>query len=144
MIVSIAGIAQKFRAIRVSDDGLQMKLAVANFRKRANRYLASPAEAVEQRAFASGGGGGCGVIEKFEMLPGSGVAFTDLDGEGSLARGGAHELDGNNLLHEFGLAQALQSGRSENDGVVFSLLEFAEADGRGTPQRINFEIGADG
>src|SRR5258708_18619712 len=99
MIVSIAGIAEKFRAIRVSDDGLQMKLAVANFRKRANRYLAAPAEAVEQRAFASGGGAGCGVIEKFEMVPGSGVAFTDLDGQGSLARGRGNGLPRGKFLH---------------------------------------------
>ena len=42
------------------------------------------------------------------------------------------------------LAQALQSGRGEDDGVVFSLLEFAQAGVDVAAQRMNVEIGADG
>ena len=42
------------------------------------------------------------------------------------------------------LAEALQSGRGEDDGVVFSLLEFAQAGVDVAAQRMNVEVGADG
>ena len=73
-----------------------------------------------------------------------GVAFADFDAERALSCGGTHDFGGNDLFDQFRLAQALQSGRGEDDGVVFSLLEFAQARVDIAAQRMNVEIGADG
>ena len=61
-----------------------------------------------------------------------------------MAGGGAHDVRGNNLFDELRLAEAIQSGRGEDDGVVFSLLEFAQAGVDVAAQRMNVEVGADG
>ena len=50
---------------------------------------------------------------------------------------------GNDLLDQFRFAQALQSGRGENDGVVFALFEFAQARIDVAAQGMNIEIGTD-
>ena len=73
-----------------------------------------------------------------------GIAFANFDPQRSLARSGAHDIRGNDLFDEFRLAQALQSSRGQDDGVVFSLLEFAQARVHVAAQRMNVEIGPDG
>ena len=61
-----------------------------------------------------------------------------------MACGGAHDFGGDDLFDEFRLAKAFQSGRGEDDGVVFSLLEFAQAGIDVAAQGMNVEVGADG
>ena len=61
------------------------------------------------------------------MVAGGGIALADLDAEGSLSCGGAHDFGGDDLFDEFRLAEAFESGGGEDDGVVFALLEFAQA-----------------
>ena len=45
----------------------------------------------------------------------------------SLACGGTHNLRRDDLPDQLRFAQTLQAGRGKNDGVVFSLFEFAQA-----------------
>src|SRR6202043_2925324 len=49
-----------------------------------------------------------------------------------------------NLLDQFRFTEALQSSRSEDDSVVFSLLEFAQACVHVAAQRVDVEVGTDG
>ena len=72
------------------------------------------------------------------------IAFANFDAERSLSRGRAHDFRGDDLLDQFRLAQALQPGRGQNDGVVFSLFEFAQARVDVAAQGMNVEIGANG
>ena len=87
-----------------------MQLAVSHFREGADGDLAASAEAVEQGAFAGGGGAGGRVVQKFQMLASGRIAFANFDAERALAGGGAHDFGGDDLLDQFCFAQALQSG----------------------------------
>jgi len=78
------------------------------------------------------------------MLERGGVAFADFDGQGSLAGGGAHDFGGDDLLDELRLAEAIQPGRSKDDGVVLSLFELAQARVNISAQGMNVEVGAHG
>src|ERR1035438_2349045 len=78
------------------------------------------------------------------MLASGSVTQTDFDAECALSGCGAHDVRWNDLLDQFGLAEAFQSGEGENDGVIFSLFEFAQAGVDVAAQRMNVEIGADG
>ena len=78
------------------------------------------------------------------MLAGGGVTQTDFDAECALSGCGAHDVRWNDLLDQFGLAEALQSGEGEDDGVIFSLFELAQASVDVAAQRMDVEIGADG
>ncbi len=85
-----------------------------------------------------------GSLRKLSELARFRVAFSDFDAERSLSGGGAHDFGGDDLLDQFRFAEALQAGRGENDGVVFSLLELAQAGVDVAAQGMNVEIGADG
>src|SRR5258708_36119376 len=78
------------------------------------------------------------------MLAHDRVAFADFDGQCALPSGRAHHFGGDDLLDEFGFSQTLQPSRGEDDGIVFALLEFAQAGVDVAAQGMNVEIGADG
>src|ERR1035437_8528270 len=78
------------------------------------------------------------------MLTRDCVTLADFDAERSLSGGGAHDFGGDDLLHQFHLAEALQPGRGEDDRVVLALLEFAQARVNVAAQRMSVEVGADG
>src|SRR5579863_3985358 len=78
------------------------------------------------------------------MLARGGVALADFDSQRTLAGGGAHDFGGDDLFDQFGSTQALQAGGGQDDGVVFALLEFAQAGVDVAAQGMNVEIGADG
>src|SRR6202034_770127 len=105
--------------------------------------LAASTEAVEQCAFAAGSGMGSGVVQKFQLLASGAIAFANFNAEGTLAGGGAHDFGGDDLFDEFRFAEALQSGDSQDNCIVFSLLEFAQAGVDVAAQRMNPEVGAD-
>src|SRR5271165_7030047 len=121
-----------------------MQLAISRFRKGADGDLAASAEAVEQRTLASGGGAGRIVVQECQVFPRGRVPFTDFDAERTLSGSRAHDLGGNDLLDQFRLAQAPQTGKSKDDGVVFALLELAQACVDVATQGMNIKIGADG
>src|SRR5579863_2208115 len=121
-----------------------MQLPVAYFREGADGNLAAPAEAIQERTFTSGGSAGGGIVQELEMAAGRGVAFANFDAERSLASGWTHDFSGNNLLDQLRFAQALESGRGQNDSVVFALFELSQARVDVAAQGMNIEIGADG
>src|ERR1700727_50492 len=98
-----------------------MQSAIPQLRKRPDRNLASASEPVEQGPFTSRGCAGRGIVQKFEVLPRVRVALPNLDAQCPLPRRGAHDLCRNNLPDQLGLAQALQPGSSQDDGVILSL-----------------------
>ena len=53
------------------------------------------------------------------------VPGADFDRESSLSCGGTHDFGGDDLPYQFCFPEALQSGRGEDDGIVFALLEFS-------------------
>src|SRR5579863_10285647 len=77
------------------------------------------------------------------MLARGGVALADFDSQRTLAGGGAHDFGGDDLFDQFGSTQALQAGGGQDDGVVFALLEFAQAGVDVAAQGMNVEVGAD-
>src|ERR1700691_5666033 len=116
----------------------------ANFSEGADGDLAASAQAVEQSTFAGGGGAGGSVVQKFQVVAGCGLAFADFDAQRSLPGGWAHGFGGDDLLNQFGPAQALQSRGGQDDGIVFTLFELAQARVDVAAQGMNVEIGADG
>src|SRR5580700_825763 len=120
-----------------------MESAICDFREGADWDLATSAEAVEQGAFAGGGGARVRVVQEFEMLTRGGVAQANFDAEGALSGGGAHDFGRNNVFDQFRFAQTIQSGGGEDDGVVFALLEFAQAGVDVAAQGMNVKVGAD-
>src|ERR1051326_4091531 len=52
---AVPGVAKNFRAVGVRDDGFEVKLAVLDFGKGADGYLAASAQTVEESALAGGG-----------------------------------------------------------------------------------------
>src|ERR1039458_1211859 len=142
--IAIARLAQQFRAVGVGDDGFEVQFSIPHCSERSNGDLAASAEAVEQRSLASSGGAGGSIVQKCQVLAGSRVAFADFDAERALSSGGAHDLGGNDLLDQLRFAQALQPGRSQDDGIVFALFEFAQPRIDVAPQGMNVAIGADG
>src|SRR5579859_7002483 len=143
-IVSVARVAEELGAVGVGDDGFEMQLAISHFGEVADGNLATSTETVEQGALAGGGGAGGGVVQECEMVASGGIAETDFDAKRALSGGGAHDFGGDDLLDQLRFAEAFESGGGEDDGVVFSLLEFAEARVDVAAQRMNVEIGADG
>src|SRR6202030_4247942 len=143
-IVPVAGVAQELGTVGVSDDRFQVKPAIFHFCESADGNLAASTETVEQGALAGGGGAGVGVIQKAQERTRFGVTFTNFDTQRSLSGGGAHDFGGDNLLDQFGFAEAFQPGRGENDGVVLSLLEFAQAGIHIAAQGMDVEIGPNG
>src|SRR6202034_4483753 len=142
-IIPVARVAENFRPVGVGDDRFQMQFTVAHFREGADGNLAASAEAVEQSAFAGGSSMGGGVVQKFQLLASGAIAFANFNAEGALAGGGAHDFGGDDLFDEFRFPEALQAGGSEDDCIVFSLLEFAQAGVDVAAQGMNVEGGAD-
>ena len=61
----------------------------------------------------------------------------------ALSGSGTHDVRRDDLLYELSLAQAIQSGRGEDDRVVLACFEFAQASIHIAAQRMDIEIGAD-
>ena len=103
-----------------------MQLAVFHFGECSDRHLAASTKAVEQRALAGRSCAGIGIVQESEQFASLRVAFMDLDAQRTLPCRWTHDFGWNDLLDRFCLAKSLQSGRSEDDRVVFSLLELAK------------------
>ena len=56
-----------------------------------------------------------------------GVAQADLDAERALSGGRAHDLGLDDFLDVLGLAQPLEAGGGQDDGIVLALLQLAHA-----------------
>src|SRR5258708_32939338 len=117
--------------MRRSEDGFEVNLAspriFSNCCVCADRNLAASAEMIEQGAFAGGSGASGRVVEESEMLTHDGIAFTYFDAKRALSGGWAHDFCANDFFEQLRLAQAFQTSGSQDDGVVFSLLEFPQA-----------------
>ena len=61
-----------------------------------------------------------------------------------MSSGGAHDFRGDDLLDQLRFAETIQARRGEDNGVVISLLEFAQPGVHVAAQGINVEIGANG
>src|ERR1700679_3376568 len=99
-----------------------MQLSIALFRECPDGNLTASAQTIEQSALAGSGGTGSGVVQKFQELAGGRITFANFDAERSLPGRRTHDFNGNDLLDQFGLAEAIKSGRSQNDGGVFALF----------------------
>ena len=82
--------------------------------------------------------------EEREEFASLGIAFTDFDAQRSLASRRTHDFRGDDLLDQFGFAEALQAGGREDDRVVLSLFEFAQAGVDVASEGMNIEIRANG
>jgi hypothetical protein len=78
-IITVARIAQDFRAVRVGDDRLQVQLAISLFGKCADWHLAPSTQPVQQRALTGRGRSGVRIIEEGQQFPSFVIAFADLD-----------------------------------------------------------------
>ena len=121
-----------------------MQLAIAYFGERSDGNLASSAETVEKRTLASCRSARCGGVEKCEMLTRGLVALANFESKRTLARCRAHDFRGKNLPHQLRLAESLDAGDGQNDGVILSLCKLAQTGVNVAAKRVNIEIGANG
>jgi hypothetical protein len=72
------------------------------------------------------------------------IAFADLDAECALSCRRAHERFRQDFLHQFGFTEPRKSRGSQNDGIVFALLQLAHARVNIAPQRMDHQVGPRG
>src|ERR1700722_10558470 len=78
------------------------------------------------------------------MLPSSRIAGADLNAQCSLPSCRTHDLAGDDLFYQSSFSQAVKASGSEDDGIVFSLVEFAQARIDVAAQGINLQVRANG
>src|SRR4030095_8955256 len=108
----------------VRDNRFQVQASILHGSGGANRNLAASAQPVEQGSFARSGRARGLVVQERKVLARDGVAGADFYAEGPLSGSGAHYVRRNDLLDELRLAQAIESGSGEDDGVVFAFVQF--------------------
>ena len=74
------------------------------------------------------------------MLSNLRIPGANFHGESSLTGGRANNISGKNLPHKFRFAETIQTGEGQDDGIVFGLLEFAQARVDVASQRVHVEI----
>src|SRR5579863_4109323 len=124
-IAAALPLAEDERTIRLGDDGGELDAAVLHFGKRANRYLTTPAEPVEQSTLAGCGRTRRSIVEKSHVLTRLFIAGANLDTQGALTGGRTHVILGHNLFHQLRLAEPRQARGSQDDGVVCALFQLA-------------------
>src|ERR1051326_4816673 len=136
--------ADDLRAVGGDDDGAQVDVAVVHGGVSADGNLAAAAEGGEHGAFGGDGNSGCLVIEALAELERFARIVARFDSERALADGGAHDVG----VEQFGdavvPAETAEAGGSENDGVVLSFIELAEASVEIAADVLDLEIGAAG
>src|SRR5580658_2907951 len=72
------------------------------------------------------------------------VVLPNFDSESALTRRRTHDFRWKNLPHQVRLAEPLDAGDGQDDGVVLSPFELAQAGVDVAAQRVDFEIGTNG
>ena len=139
-IVPALLLAQDFRPIRTRNDSCQMQLAILHLGERANRYLTTSAELVQQRPLAHGRSARIRIVEEYEVLAHLRIAFAYLDAQRALPCCRTHELRSQIFLHQLRLAQSRQTRSGENDSVILSLFQLAHSRIHIAAQRMNHQV----
>ena len=119
--------AADLAAVGSGDDALQRQDAVLDGAVDADRDLAAAVDGGQKGPFGRRRSGGAFVIEEGQGLFQRFVVCAGFDGQGALADGGNHRIDGQELCDAVGPAQALQTGFGQDDGVVLAVVELLQA-----------------
>src|SRR5581483_1640217 len=143
-IVAHSRLAQNLSPVWVSHYSIQVQTSFFHLCRGANRDLTTSTQLVEKCSLACCGCAcGC-IIQKREALASGRITRANLDPQRALARCRTHDFRGDHLFHKFGLTQAVQSCRSQDNGIVFSPRELAQPGVHISSQRINDQVGPQG
>src|SRR6266496_3347071 len=106
-----------------------MQSAIAYLSQSSDWDLTPSAQLIQQRPLARGSGTRLCIIQELQKLRGCMVDGAGFDAQRSLARGWTHHFCGDLLPYQLSFTQPLHSGGGQDDGVVLSGFEFAQAAG---------------
>src|SRR5690606_36188390 len=91
-----------------------------------NRYLAAAVEVAVRRALGAHPQGAVQIVHGLQQGVQFDVVAAAFNADGALPTGGQAQFRGNAAADALVEAQALEPGRGEDDGVVFTSIEFRQ------------------